>query len=84
MSALLESLAAVAAVMLANAVRRAAVAVLGLVLCAAAFVTSLAFFTISGYRALAEAIGEIHAPLVVGTAYLVLALVGLLVVQSRR
>ena len=32
----------------------------------------------------AEMFGGIHAPLIVGTAYLVLALVGLLIVQSRR
>jgi hypothetical protein len=84
MPALFEALAASAAVALTGALRRAAASVIGLLLSAALLLVSLAFFTLAGYRALAEAIGAIYAPIVVGTAYFVLALVGLLVAQSRR
>jgi hypothetical protein len=84
MVALLEALTAVGTMALTGMARRAAVSIGGLALCAALFVVSLAFFTLAAYRALAEAVGAVHAPLIVGGAYLVLALVGLLVVQSRR
>jgi hypothetical protein len=84
MAALLETLTAAAAVVLAGALRRAAASVIGLLSSVALLLISLAFFTLAGYRALAEAIGSIYAPLVVGTAYLFLALVGLLIVQARR
>jgi len=84
MSALLEALTAAGSAALASAARRTAISVVGLLLCAALLLTSLAFFTLAAYRALAEAVGAIHAPLFVGGAYLVLALVGLLVVQARR
>jgi hypothetical protein len=84
MAALLETLAAVGTAALANAARRTAVSIGGLLLCAALLAASLAFFTLAAYRALAEAVGPIHAPLAVGGAYLIFALVGLLIVQSRR
>jgi len=84
MVALLETLTAVGTAALANAARRTAVSVGGLLLCAALLAASLAFFTLAAYRALAEAVGPIHAPLAVGGAYLILALAGLLVVQARR
>lgn len=84
MPALLEALTAAAAGALTSALRRAAVSVVGLLASAILLLTSLAFFTLAGYRALAEAIGVVHAPLVVGIAYFILALVGLLIVQSRR
>lgn len=84
MSALLEALTAAAAVMLGDTLRRAAVSVVGLLACAILLMTSLAFFTLAGYRALVETIGVVHAPLVVGVAYFILALIGLLLVQSRR
>jgi|1185.fasta_scaffold421623_3 hypothetical protein len=84
MIALLEALTAAGTVALTNAARRTAVSVGGLLLCAALLAASLAFFTLAAYRALAEAVGPIHAPLAVGGAYLIFALVGLLIVQSRR
>jgi hypothetical protein len=84
MVALLEALTAVGAVALTSAARRIAVSVGGLLLCAALLAASLAFFTLAAYRALAEAVGPIHAPLAVGGAYLIFALVGALIVQSRR
>ena len=84
MIALLEALTAAGSVALASAARRTAVSVIGMLLCAVLLAASLAFFTLAAYRALAEAVGVIHAPLVVGGAYLVFALAGLLIVQSRR
>lgn len=84
MAALLEALTAVGSVAFMGVARRAAFSVGGLALCAALFAASLAFFTLAAYRALEQAVGAIHAPLAIGGAYLVLALVGLLVVQSRR
>jgi hypothetical protein len=84
MTVLLEALTAVGSAALAGAARRAAVTVMGVLMCTALLATSLAFFTLAAYRALAEAVGTVHAPLVVGGAYLVFALAGLLAVQSRR
>jgi hypothetical protein len=84
MAAVLEALTAVGSVALAGVARRATISFVGLLLCAALLATSLAFFTLAAYRALAEAIGAVHAPLAIGGAYLVFALVGLLIVQSRR
>ncbi|MBS0525733.1 MAG: hypothetical protein JSS04_19045 [Proteobacteria bacterium] len=84
MVALLEALTAVGAVALAGAARRATLSLAGLTLCAMLFVVSLAFFTLAGYRALEQTVGAIHAPLAIGGVYLVLALVALLAVQSRR
>jgi hypothetical protein len=84
MVALLEALTAMGSVALVGAARRTALSVVGLLLCAILLGTSLAFFTLAAYRALLEAVGVFHAPLVVGGAYLVFALVGLLIVQSRR
>ena len=84
MVALLEALTAVGSVALMGVARRAALSLAGLALCAALFVASLAFFTLAAYRALEQAVGPVHAPLAVGGGYLVLALAGLLLVQSRR
>lgn len=84
MVALLEALAAAGTMALASAARRTAASVAGLLLSAVLLLTSVAFFTLAAYRALAEAIGAIHAPLVVGGAYLVSALIALIIVQSRR
>ena len=84
MLALIEAVAALGTTLFANAARRAAVTVAGLLLAASLLLASLGFFTLAGYRALALAIGEIYAPLIIGGAYLIAALVALLVVQSRR
>jgi hypothetical protein len=84
MSPLLETLTAVASAALAGTLRRAAVSVVGLLVSAALLMTSLAFFTLAAYRGLAEAVGTVYAPLIVGTAYLVLALTCVVVAQARR
>jgi hypothetical protein len=84
MASLLEALAAVGSVTLANAARRTALSIGGLLLCAALLMASATFFTLGAYRALDGAIGPIQAPFALGSAYLFFALVGLLVVQWRR
>ena len=81
---LLQAVATLGASIAANSARRAASTIAGLLMAAGLTIVSLGFFTLSGYRALAEAMGEIHAPLVIGVAYLVAGLVALLVIQSRR
>ena len=48
------------------------------------FAVSLCFLTFAGYRALSLAMGSIQASLIVGCAYLFLALVAALVLQVRR
>lgn len=84
MVALMEALTAVATVALASAARRATFSLAGLTLCAVLLAASVAFFTLAGYRALEQTVGAIHAPLAVGGVYLILALGGLLSLQSRR
>jgi 4-amino-4-deoxy-L-arabinose transferase-like glycosyltransferase len=84
MLAVLEMVTAVGSLALERAARRTVLAVGGLLLCAGLLVASLGFFTLAASRALTDAIGAIYAPLIVGAAYLVFALVALLVVQSRR
>lgn len=45
---------------------------------------SLAFLTLSAYRAIMVSVGDIYAPLIVGCFYLVAGLVAALVAQTRR
>ena len=45
---------------------------------------SLAFRTLSAYRAIMVSVGDIYAPLIVGCFYLVAGLVAALVAQTRR
>jgi type IV secretory pathway VirB3-like protein len=45
---------------------------------------SLAFLTLSAYRAIIVSVGDVYAPLIVGCFYLVAGLVAALVAQMRR
>jgi hypothetical protein len=81
---LLKSLAAFAAVAAANAGRRAAVMVLGYLFVAGFVVVGLCFLTAAGYTALARALGDSAASLIVGAVYLVAGLALALVIQLRR
>jgi len=45
---------------------------------------SLGFFTLSGYRAVAQSLGDVYAGLLAGVAYLMLAMLTLIVLQARR
>lgn len=84
MLGLIEAVAALGNALFAKAARRAAVTIGGVLLAGSLLLASLGFFTLAGYRALAQALGEIYAPLIVGAAYLIAALIALLVIQSRR
>jgi hypothetical protein len=81
---LLQAVATLGATIAANAIRRAATAAVALLVAAVLLLVSLGFFTLAGYRALAQTLGEVQGSLIVGGAYLVAGLVALLVVQSRR
>ncbi len=47
-------------------------------------IVSAGFLTLSGYRAISQALNDIYAALIVGVVFLVLALVALVIVQGRR
>jgi hypothetical protein len=81
---LLQAVAALGTAIAAAAIRRAVVSAMTLVLAAILLLASLGFFTLAGYRALAQAIGAVQAPLVIGGVYLVAGLVALLVIRWRR
>ena len=82
--ALVKSLAAIGALSAGAAVSRAASTAGGYAIVALLFAVSLCFLTFAGYRALETAMGSIQAALIVGCAYLFLALVAALVLQVRR
>ena len=82
--ALVKSVALFGAVAAANAGRRLATTLAGYLLVGGLFAVSLCFLTLAGYRAIANALGDIYASLIVGCAYLVAGLVTLLVIQFRR
>jgi hypothetical protein len=81
---LVKSLAAIGALSAGAAARRTASTAGGYVIVAFLFAVSLCFLTFAGYRALEMAMGSIQAALIVGCAYLFLALVAALVMQVRR
>jgi hypothetical protein len=79
-----KTAALVAAAAAANAGRRFAATLGGYLLAGGLFAASLCFLTLAGYRALAQALGDIYASLIVGCLYLVAGLVTLLVLQFKR
>jgi hypothetical protein len=81
---LAKSVAVMASVIAASAGRRMALAVAGYACVAGLFAISLCFLTLSGYRAMARALDDVYAALIVGCIYLVVALAALVIVQSRR
>ncbi|HYX02542.1 MAG TPA: hypothetical protein VE963_10670 [Reyranella sp.] len=68
----------------ANAGRRLATALVGYLFVTVLFLASLCFLTLSAHRALADALGEIYASLIVGCIYLFAGLVLALVLQLKR
>lgn len=84
LTVLVKSLAAVATLSVGAAAQRAASTAGGYAIVALLFAVSLCFLTFAGYRALDVAMGGIQASLIVGCAYLFLALVAALVLQIRR
>jgi hypothetical protein len=84
MAALLRTLSAVAGIAAANAGRRFGVAVAGYLVVAALFAVSVFFLTLAGYRAIALALGDVYAALIVGCAYLGVGLLTALLLAIRR
>ena len=81
---LAKALEAIAVVMVGAAARRAGATVGGYAVVGVLFAVSLCFLTFAGYRALETASGSILAALVMGCAYLFLALIAALVLLARR
>jgi hypothetical protein len=81
---LVKSLAALGALSVGTAIRRAIATAGGYIVVGILFAVSLCFLTFAGYRALSLAMGSIHASLIVGCVYLFVALIVALVLQMRR
>lgn len=82
--ALVRSAATLGAGILVASGRRLAAAVAAYVLVGLLLAVSLAFLTLSAYRAIIVSVGDIYAPLIVGCFYLVAGLIAALVAQMRR
>jgi hypothetical protein len=67
-----------------EAARRAAVTAASYLLVGMLLTVSLGFLTLSGYRAILSALGDVYAALIIGCVYLVAALIAMLAVQMRR
>lgn len=82
--ALARSLATVGAGVLVASGRRLAATVAAYLVVGMLLAVSLAFLTLSAYRAIAASLGDVYAPLIVGCVFLVAGLVAALFVQMRR
>ena len=82
--ALAKSVAAVGAGVLVASGRRLAATVAACIVVGLLLAISLAFLTLSAYRAIAASLGDVYAPLIVGCLYLVAGLVAALIVLLRR
>lgn len=82
--ALAKSVAAVGTGVLVASGRRLAATVAAYVVVGLLLAVSLAFLTLSAYRAIAASLGDVYAPLIVGCLYLVAGLVAALIVLMRR
>lgn len=82
--ALAKSVAAVGTGVLVASGRRLAATVAACIVVGLLLAVSLAFLTLSAYRAIAASLGDVYAPLIVGCLYLVAGLVAALIVLLRR
>lgn len=82
--ALAKSVAAVGTGVVVASGRRLAATVAAYVVVGLLLAVSLAFLTLSAYRAIAASLGDVYAPLIVGCLYLVAGLVAALIVLMRR
>lgn len=82
--ALAKSVAAVGTGVLVASGRRLAATVAAGIVVGLLLAVSLAFLTLSAYRAIAASLGDVYAPLIVGCLYLVAGLVAALIVLLRR
>ncbi len=84
MPLLVRSLLLIGATVAGSATRRVDATLAGYLAVALLAAVSLGFFTLSGYRAVAQSLGDVYAGLLVGVAYLLLAMLTLIVLQLRR
>ena len=82
--ALVRSAATLGVGLLVASGRRLAATVVAYLIVGLLFAVSLAFLTLSAYRAIMVSVGDIYAPLIVGCFYLVAGLIAALVAQMRR
>jgi hypothetical protein len=82
--ALARSAATLGAGVLIASGRRLAATVAAYLLVGLLLAVSLAFLTLSAYRAIVASVGDVYAPLIVGCFYLVAGLIAALVAQMRR
>lgn len=82
--ALARSAATLGAGVLIASGRRLAATVAAYLLVGLLLAVSLAFLTLSAYRAIMVSVGDVYAPLIVGCVYLVAGLIAALVAQMRR
>ena len=82
--ALARSAATLGAGVLVASGRRLAATVAAYLVVGMLLALSLAFLTLSAYRAIATSVGDVYAPLIVGCFYLVAGLSAALIVQTRR
>lgn len=82
--ALARSVLTVGAGVLVDSGRRLAGTLAAWLVVAMLLTVSLAFLTLSGYRAILSSVGHVYAPLIVGCLYLVAGLIAALVAQMRR
>ena len=82
--ALARSAATLGASVLIASGRRLAATVAAYLLVSLLLAVSLAFLTLSAYRAIVVSVGDVYAPLIVGCFYLVAGLIAALVAQMRR
>ena len=82
--ALARSAATLGAGVLIASGRRLAAIVAAYLLVGLLLAVSLAFLTLSAYRAIMVSVGDVYAPLIVGCFYLVAGLIAALVAQMRR
>jgi hypothetical protein len=82
--ALAKSAALYGTAIAAIAGRRVATTVAGYLIVFGLFAVSFCFLTLSGYRAISQALGDVYAALIVGCIYLMVGLVAMLVMQFRH
>lgn len=82
--ALARSAATLGASVVIASGRRLAATVAAYLLVGLLLAVSLAFLTLSAYRAIMVSVGDVYAPLIVGCFYLVAGLIAALVAQMRR
>lgn len=82
--ALVRSAATLGVGLLVASGRRLAATAVAYLIVGLLFAVSLAFLTLSAYRAIMVSVGDIYAPLIVGCFYLLAGLIAALVAQMRR